>query len=346
MLGQEQTGGESSGSEDLVGEMSVESENKPKYRLMLTRHFERVPSGQLSEVGIAHAQEKGQRMAGSAEVLKAYASDHRSGRARQTSELITESAQIESPLTGETYETREVPGIQYDYLQPDMADVVPNGKKIVEKATLQELMRIEPDQGWTDEEDENGNLKINIEKLPPEVMERIAPIRQKYQPLAFKYLMNDEPACHRLAIGLSHQLDHELEVIKKYDQARQHQKAPLEKDAILNTVTHGMYVEALLREAGVMIGKNGTENKLVDFETDDFGGYIMPGESIYLDIDDPNNIPDRIPVVFEGDNRPKVGRVFVDKNRLLELSQEWKKHILTPEYQTWEKERAEKKKSV
>ncbi|MDO8443933.1 MAG: hypothetical protein Q7S80_00265, partial [bacterium] len=265
-------------ADEPVHEADVEAEHQPKYQLMITRHFERVPSGQLSQVGIAHAKEKGERMAGSAEVLAARVSDHRSGRAKQTGELITASAQIKSPLTDKTYGTREVPGIQYDYLQPDMGDVVPNGKKIVERATLQELMRIEPDQGWTDEEDENGRLRINIEKLPLDVMERIAPIRQKYQPLAFEYLMNNEPACHRLAIGLAHQLQHELEAIRHYNDMRQRHEAPLQKDVIINAVTHGMYIEALLKEAGFMVGTGGEAEKLSNFEISEFGGYIMPGE--------------------------------------------------------------------
>lgn len=323
--------------------VDVETERQPKYRLMITRHFERVPSGQLSQVGIAHARKKGERMAGSAEVLAARVSDHRSGRAKQTGALITESAQIKSPLTDKTYGTREVPGIQYDYLQPDMSDVVPNGKKIVEKATLQELMSIEPDQGWTDEEDENGKLRINIEKLPLDVMERIAPIRQKYQPMAFEYLMNNGPACHRLAVGLAHQLQHELEILPRYDDMRRRHDAPLQKDAIINSVTHGMYIEALLKEAGFMVGKDGEAEKIVNFENSGFGGYIMPGESVYLDIDDPDNVPDRIPVVFEGDNRPKAGTVFVDKTRLAELSDEWKEWTMTPEYQTWLAARMEQK---
>ena len=69
------------------GENAPEAEKKPRYRFMITRHAERLPSGELSPEGIEHAKRKGV-VVKEAEVIKAYASDHPSGRAYQTGDLI------------------------------------------------------------------------------------------------------------------------------------------------------------------------------------------------------------------------------------------------------------------
>lgn len=301
----------------------IEEERKPHYKFMITRHAERVPSGELSPEGIEHARRKGETLQG-AEVIKAYSSDHEKKRAYETGELISKESGIKSPLTGEHYATREVPDIQYDVLKPDLYGAIAEAKSLIEEKTLEET-------GMSTERDEKGNLKINIEKLSKEEQIAIAPIRQKYQKLGFRYILNKPEVVHRFAIGLAHQLVNEFHIAKHYDGRRKAAAAPLEKDAVINTATHGMFGESLLREAGIFVGDDGVEKEgITDFESEQFGGYIQPAESIYLDVEDPAQMPDKIPVIFEGENRPKPGAIFIDRKKLENLNNdyiEWKKSL-------------------
>ncbi len=299
-------------------ERGGEIEKKPRYRLMITRHAERLPSGELSPEGIAHAKRKGQAVKG-VEVLKGYASDHKSGRAFDTTKSITEESGVVFSATGKPYETRKVPDIQYAVLEPDLAYVIPAAKSRIEEATLREL-------GMSTERDEEGKLKINIEKLSKEEQVRIAPVRQKYQKLGFEYVLNEVPeAVHRMAIGIAHQLVEKMEVMSRYDRARKTANKPPKGDVVINEGTHGMFMESLLKEAGVIRNADGTEGGIDRFDTNEFGGYIQPVESMYLEIDDPAHIPDRISVTFESDNRPQ-GRVFIDRKKL---------EALEKDYQAW-----------
>lgn len=301
----------------------AEEEKPPHYKFMITRHAERRPDGQLTEEGVEHAKRKGQ-FVGDAEVLKAYGSDHPSGRALKTGDLISRESGIKSPATGEPYATREVSGIQYDILEPDLYHIIPEAKNLIEEATLKEL-------GMSTERDEKGRLKINIEKLPVEEQLKIAPVRQKYQKLGFEYLLSNKDGVHRLAIGLAHQLVREFEIAKRYDNGRKIANDPPEKDVVINTATHGMFMESILKEAGIMVKEDGSDERgVTDFESERFGGYIQPAESIYLDVEDPAKMPEKIPVIFEGENRPKPGVIFIDRKKLENLNNdyvEWKRSL-------------------
>lgn len=107
-----------SGEPRLESLANVEAEKAPRYTIMITRHAERLPSGELNPEGVAHAQAKGEKLK-DVEVLKSYASDHPSGRAYETAENISQMSDVRSPQTGERYRTREVKGIQYDVLDPE-----------------------------------------------------------------------------------------------------------------------------------------------------------------------------------------------------------------------------------
>lgn len=165
----------------------------------------------------------------------------------------------------------------------------------------------------------------DIEKLPKDVQRKIAPIRQKYQPEGFRHMLKNPDVVHRMAIGIAHQLVDKSKLLDRYAVTREVKNEPLERDAVINIATHGMFMESLLREAGIYVAPDGKETQgITDFENPEFGGYIQPVESISLDIDDPHHLPERIPVSFEGEHRPQ-GKVFIDREKLLALNQDYKR---------------------
>ncbi|MDP1833450.1 MAG: hypothetical protein Q8L11_00760 [Candidatus Moranbacteria bacterium] len=293
-------------------------EKEPKYVFMITRHAERLASGELSPEGVENASGKGGQIGEMAEVLKAYASDEKSDRAFVTGDLISEKSGIKSELTGKQYVTRKVEDIQYGILNPDLKKQLGKASDLINEETLREL-------GESTERDENGKLKVDLTKLPDQ--EKIAPIRAKNQVVGFRYILREEndEAVTRMAMGLAQQLNHEFEIAGRYnDRYRSGEDANFKKDAVLNTVTHGMFMESLLKKTGIMIGKDEQEMPISDFESEGFGGFIDTNESIYLDIKNPNDLPDKIPVRFEGGNRPAEGKVFIDKKKLLALVDKYK----------------------
>lgn len=297
---------------NVAEKISVEKEKKPKYRLMITRHAERLPDGSLSPEGIKSSKRKGEMLKDSAEVVKGYASDEKTKRTVKTSELISQSSETNSPLTGDYYKTREVKDIQYEILLPDLASLMKQAAATIDKATIEEL-------GLSED--------TVLKNLPEDEQERIAPIRQKNQELGFRMLIKSPEGVHRMAMGLAAQLEKEINIAKRYENFRRKEDKPLEKNAILDTVTHGMFSESLFLEAGFIKGNDGSLEKIKnsDFETTEFGGYIMPSESYVLEIKNPNNIPDMIPVNFMREDRPAEGCVFVAKDKLIELADEYKK---------------------
>jgi len=251
--------------------------------------------------------------------LNHHTSDEKSNRTFITGDLISEKSGIKSELTGKQYATRKVEDIQYGILNPDLKNVLSRTSDLINEETLREL-------GESTERDEAGKLKVDLTRLPDQ--EKIAPIRAKNQIVGFRYILGEEndEAVTRMAMGLAQQLNHEFEMAGRYDRRyRDGENSNVKKDTVLNTVTHGMFMESLLKKAGVMIGRDGRENPISDFESEDFGGFINTNESIYLDIEDPNNLPDKIPVRFEGGNRPAADRVFIDRMKLLELGNGYKK---------------------
>jgi hypothetical protein len=305
---------------------------KPKYRLMITRHAERLPSGQLRPEGVEHSRAKGRKVKESgAEVLKAYASDHPSKRAYDTGDLISNESGIRSPLTGEQYKTREVPDIQYDILKPDLYHLVAEAKDRIEVATLTEL-------GMSTERNDKGKLKIDMEKLPEEEQQRIAPVRQKNQAVGFEYVLANQEAVHRMAMGLAHQLKKELVILNKYAGRRQKAGNPPKGDVDLNNNSHGLFTESLLMETGVYVSKDGQEIQGVrDFNSSDFGGYFEPAESLSLVLDDPSSVPERIPVEFERADRVVNGKIYIDRAKLEALDRDYKVWKKSPEREKWEK---------
>lgn len=301
-------------------DLHTEELPQPKVLLMITRHAERLPSGVLSTEGIQHAKDKGTAaQKDGAEVLKAYVSDHKSGRAFDTGEIISESSGILLEQTGKHYRTHKVPDIQYDILKPDLYHFILEAKNLIEEATLKEL-------GWSTERDEKGKLKIDIEALAVAEQEKIAPVRQKKQKLGFAFVLNSGEAVQRMAMGLAHQLMRELKISGEYFSRREKTDNPPKGDVVLNNVSHGLFSESLLLKAGVYISENGERTDgISDFDNPEFGGYIQPGESWSLVIDNLSDIPELIPVEFEEKGRISRGKVFIDRAKLETLDVDYKK---------------------
>ena len=321
------------GNQEALREGVVEAETKPHYNIYITRHAERLPSGELTPEGIAHAKAKGEAFK-NAEVLKQYASDHPSGRAYETAQNIGGEAGIASPQTGELYKTKKVKGIQYDQLPPN---VLKDAKLLIEQATLAEIYNehaelaasinnaIDKDStGLMIKKDATGQPMVDIEKLPKDIQLQIGPIRQKHQKEGFQQVIENPEAVENLASGLSHQLIEKQEILARYASGREQKNKPAKKDVVININTHGLFAESLFKRAGIFVSADGTETQGIDnLDTLDFGGYLQPAQSIILDLGtDPNNIPERIPVIFEG--RKINGQVFLDKSKLAELDQDYR----------------------
>jgi hypothetical protein len=286
-------------------------EKFPKYRLMVTRHFNRNPDGSPTEEGRQEAINKGIKLGEDVELIKGYSSDEKTDRTYKTSELISKSSEIVSPLTNESYKTRRDKDIQYAILAPDFNNLLKEAKKIINEATIKEC-------GFP-----GGTI---LEDLSKEDQAKAAPIREKNQELGFKFIFDHPEAAHRMSIGLANQLVKELGIIGRYAESRKRNDQPLKNDAILNTTTHGLFAESLFINAGYIKDENGVLKKITkeDLTKEKFGGYIMPNESFFLEIIDPNNIPEKIPVTFERANRAGQGEIFIDKNELFGLVEEYR----------------------
>jgi hypothetical protein len=306
------------GSEGLIPEN--QAEKKPKYRLGITRHADRMPSGKLTPDGVEKASQKGARNKGNVKVYKAYASTDKSKRALDTAKLISEGTDAKSPLTGQRYKTRTVKDIEYGVLKPEYSGELKKASDMINEATLNEL-------GLSTERNEKGELLIDLTNLPDEEQIKIGPTRKANQPVGMRYVIDKPEVMHRIAMGMANQLSDKLELVKRYDRRfKQGEGNELEGDAILDINTHGLFMESVLQTAGVRVKEDGsTEEGINNFEDESFGGYLDPAESVYIDIDDPQNMPKLLPVVFEREGRPGPGQIFIDRDKLLKLQEDYKK---------------------
>ena len=110
----------------------------------------------------------------------------------------------------------------------------------------------------------------------------------------------------------------------RYAKSRGKKEKSPKKDVVINLNTHGLFTESLLKNAGIFIRTDGEEiHGINNMDSDELGGYIQPAESIYLDIgSDPNNIPKRIPVIFEGERDVK-GKIYIDSAKLEQLNKHY-----------------------
>lgn len=286
-------------------------EGAPQWRFVITRHTERLPSGEVSTKGVEDSQAKGKAWA-QAEVLKAYTSDHTKKRAFITGKEITEASDVVSSaregLDDPAYRTVERPGLQYDsVLGKRYRPLIDQAKRKIDEATCLEA-GLPPD--------------TDLEKVPREVGENLAPIRKKLQVLGVKDLIDHPEASRRMAAGLAHALLREFDVAARYKQKRENAKEPkpVKGEVVLNTVTHGAFPESLFKYALVVKRPDGTRMEGLDNPlTEEFGGLIQPNESLSLDVTDPSAIPEEIPVRFE---QPRLvgSQAFVSLAKMKELA--------------------------
>jgi len=197
----------------------------------------------------------------------------------------------------------------------------------VDQKTLEEL-------GWSTEKDENGKFKIDFEKLSKEKQQEIAKTRAKNQMWAFRDILENGQAVHRMAIGMAAQLTNKSKITERYTKhlsylREQNMGGIPKKNVVLNLNTHGLFVESLLKEAGYMkkegqkIDFKSKEFGEYIFESKEFGGYIQPTESIFLEED---NASGDFIVSFEGEGRPSKNNVYVSKEKIIELSNQYLEH--------------------
>lgn len=312
---------------------------KHYYHLRVMRHAPRMASGELRPEGIEKARGFGVTLEDS-QVVKGYASTEKTGRTVMTADLVSEGSGVESPLKKlridelkehdefdkanqikPRYETRRVQGIDYDAVDKDLLKIV---VKAIDRATLEELHRV---YGWSVE-------GLDLKNPPEDMSEKdkilIAEVRQKNQEVGFEMLVQEPVAVHQMAIGLAHQMIDKLELMGRYDKAEEKigdDEADQKGDVNIDLTSHGMFMESILMEAGVSQDTDGDHpHKINDFK--EIGGYFQTNESFYLDLEDPKNIPDLIPVVFDSPERPGKGKIFVEKNRLALLDIEYREKLI------------------
>lgn len=305
----------------------IEPEGNPElpkrsYHLRVVRHAERLPDGSLRPEGVAKARAFGATLSDSA-VVKGYASTEASGRTVKTSDLITEGSGVVSPsmvasmedetssVEGPEFATRQVDDIEYNMIEPQL---LKRASGLINKLTLEEVERtgLWPTEGL--------DIKKLPDEMPEEVRVKIGEIRQEKQDEGFKLLMDDAESVHNMAMGIAHQFVTKMGACRKLHNWKGEQVR--EGNVDLNIVTHGTFTESTLLSAGVALTSDGPR-RIADF--DEIGGYFKPNESWYLDISDPNNIPELIPVVFEKEGRPEKGKVFVSLTQLKNLDDDYKK---------------------
>jgi hypothetical protein len=323
---------------DLKNQPKAEKELKPRILFRISRHANRTPSGELTPEGIEEAQSKGKTIGQSSEVFKSYASDEKTKRTVKTAEEMSKASGVISPLRDleasedkdKRYATREVADIQYAILLPDFKKEMGEASRRIDEATLKEV-------GLFGQLDEKGEPITLIKQLPEEEQKKLAKIREKNQDLGMNYILTIPEAAHRMAIGLSNQIVKEIKIGGRY-LSEYRKKNELKKDMTMNSQTHGLFQESLLLNAAVIKRENGDLEEIKDIESSEIGGFLKPNESLSLDLDmnvlknlplRPTTedlkkaLPKEIPIIFEGTNRPKAGTVFIDRDKLLSLAEEY-----------------------
>lgn len=308
-----------------------EHEHPPVYRIVIARHAERTATGELRPEGIEKARALGQQVGASAELFKGYASQEKTDRTFKTSEFGIESSGAE-PRAGAAvtapFGTRRAPGLQYDdVLAPnasgtltDLRPLIKRASGMIDEATLNEPELIEL-----------GITKANLRSTDhlADVTQLIGQLRQKNQDVGFEYLLgNEQDFVRREAGGLANQLVRELELIGVHRDKRQRAGRPLEKDVVVQTTTHGSFIEALLLEAGSYRDKAGQQHQFTaaDFTAPWFGGqFIQPTEALFFDLDPTNVAPDRVGLSFTAPSRPAINTVWLDLDKVYELAGEYQR---------------------
>ena len=306
----------------------------PESEIIFRRHAERLIDGSVSPEGEQHAKEEGKEY-GKALVYKTKGSDDSSGRAFNTAKGLSESAGVKSGMTGKVYETRKARDIQYDEIKKEFEVLVKKGVALIEKKTFEEIEKYNE----TAEKKLPAKMvdgKVQAEGATVGEIAQISKIRQNNQKFGFDQIFENSPdVVHRLAFCSAHDLMHNLEVLKRYKSryGKKLASGVVEeeglksegKKVVLDDTSHGMFSEALFREAGTLDGNN-VKGENLGLKAEQIGGYLNPLESFSLKIENPDEIPDLIPVAIKRNDGSKQ-EVFLSYKKLQELEED---------YQSWD----------
>lgn len=323
--------------EKINHEQSGEANLKEKQednlvRINITRHANRLSTGELREDGIRAAEGKGEALSDS-EVVKGYGpgeKDDKTLRAFQTMDIISDSSKVESEQTGKKYETRKRKGLSYNISGPLMPRLK-GYSKLINDAVKDDYPKFDPDS-----------------KDP-----KWGKIREKYQYIALQNLLaEDKELTHVFAMGAAHQYYDLVKLsstyVRKRNKLAEDEKAkPIQGDVVLNEGTHGGFVESLLQKSLIRIQEDKTEKRGFDTWVDKngrgqleekVGGILNPAESMESQYKVGEGIPDRIPVSFERDHF-KGEECFLDVEKIKKLHDQFKEYSKV--FKKWENEKTE-----
>lgn len=311
----------------------------PRQVFLITRHAERTPTGELTLDGLQAATEKGKAI--DAEVLKGYSSTESTDRAYKTLETISEASGIASPvlekaemITEKHYKTRRRKGLAYDVAGP-LEPKIKALTKLIDEAVKRDYHDYDP----KDPKDKTQG-------------EKWAKIRAQYQPIGLREGVADEQLRHIFAMGLAAQFEQDIEVSNKYVSRRKsalgknlEDARPIEKDIVLNTGTHGGFMESLINKTLVRKGTDEQEKRGFEIRRDEkndvqfekaMGDIMLPGESIKTGYPVGEKTPDMLPVEFEND-RFQGEKCFIDTKKIRLLAEQFK--IYLEKLEKWQKDK-------
>lgn len=309
-----------------------EKQEGPYVEIWITRHANRLSTGDLTPEGIEAAEKKGLSLS-FAEVHKGYApseKDDKTLRAYKTVDIVSEASEIKSAKTGKKYETRKREGLSYNLAGPLMPKIKEYTKSI------------------------NEAVKKNHPDFDPKSKDpKWGKIREGYQYIALQNLLaRDKPLVHIFAMGVAHQFYNLVKLSETYVQKRDYLEKkgkadPIKKDIILDEGTHGVFIESLLQKALIRIQKDAQEKRAYDTWVDEtgqgqleerMGGILKPTESIKTKYKLGEDIPDRLPLSFEGKHFTEE-ECFLDMSRIKKLHDQFEEYFKA--FQKWESDKTE-----
>ncbi|MFA6908411.1 MAG: hypothetical protein WC289_00815 [Patescibacteria group bacterium] len=294
-------------------ESSQEGERKPRLEIMITRHANRTPTGELTPEGVQAMQDKGRSLAETAEIVKGRSSREKTDRAFKTVDSMSRESGTASPLTGEHYSARRREGLFYDVAGP-LKSHVDAQTAIIDAAVKKDHPDYDPaDKKW-------------------------AKIRETYQPVGMENMVNDPEIMHILAMGMASNVQQAektgAEYIRKRTGAVDAQRdsaRPIEKDIVMPIGTHAGFSEAFIKKTLIRTTADG-ERRGFDATIDDdgnahmekaVGGIFAPTESIRFGHEVGESAPDRMPVTFEN-NRFEGEGTFIDNQAVAKLAEQYR----------------------
>ena len=309
-----------------------EKQEENLVRINVTRHANRLSTGELREDGIKAAEGKGELLSDS-EVVKGYGpgeTDDKTLRALKTVDIISESSGVESKQTDKKYETRKRKGLSYNISGPLMPKLKEYSKLI------------------------NDAVKEDYPKFDPESKDpEWGKIREKYQYIALQNLLaKDKELTHVFAMGAAHQFYDLVKLSNTYVEKRN--KLAEEKpdkairgDVVLNEGTHGGFVESLLKKSLIRVQEDGQEKESFDTWVDEngrgqleekMGGILNPTESMDSEYKAGEGIPNRIAINFKGDHF-KGEECSLDMDKIKKLHDQFEEYFES--FKKWEGEKIE-----